>query len=774
MPRTKKTAAPALEGYCTRCHTHVTATAGVIGFHQRTDLGVPVRCAASGAAAADFFKEGPCPFKHDPPPATTMTTMVELTRNGPVKAPPSLVPAKVTKVNKKVGKAPAAASTGPEEPSEAPKRPRPRRKAPGHAGTPSGNDPGPVPPAEPPFPKPVLAPELPPPAGSGAGGGLAAKLAGVPGLRPAAGSCPAVSPPHVVVTARAGTGKTFTLIVGVLNMFRDRVPGLWEELGRRLGFDPAPSPQQAAVWEQMRAGAAGVRTVKFAAFNRSVVQEFNHKWGWACPLLKAAGVSLEFSTNHSMGCSAVTRALGRLPVNEYRVTDLIAAELDTSPKELRERKPVLLSAARELVSLCKVNLTGLGVRWPTTDAHTVTVTDDDLDALARHYDVELSEKEGYGRKGRCWREEVFAVVPRVLARCLNPQADGCIDYDDMVWLPAALGLPVFRNDLLLVDECQDLNRAQQALARAAGRRLVLCGDPRQAIYGFAGADVNSMERMAEELGAKGFSCPRCFGARKWMASCKACGGIGRVGINCVSLPLTVTRRCGKAIVQEANKVVRDFEAHAGNPEGVIREAAWPLRPDGTERPEAETYLPLVKEGDFLLCRVNAPLVGECFRFIKRGRKANILGRDVAAGLTKTVGKLCEPSDPVETLIGRLEGWLRQEEAKERARRNPSEARLIALRDRADCLNIFASGCAAVSGVIAKIASVFTDDPAAPGVRLSSIHKAKGLEAGRVFFLMPPKGGCPHPMAKTAWQQEQEMNLLYVGITRAINELVFVR
>ena len=40
--------------------------------------------------------------------------------------------------------------------------------------------------------------------------------------------------------------------------------------------------------------------------------------------------------------------------------------------------------------------------------------------------------------------------------------------------------------------------------------------------------------------------------------------------------------------------------------------------------------------------------------------------------------------------------------------------------------------------------------------------------------MEPKGATvPHPMAKGQWQTEQEFNLRYVAITRAIEELVYV-
>lgn len=58
-----------------------------------------------------------------------------------------------------------------------------------------------------------------------------------------------------------------------------------------------------------------------------------------------------------------------------------------------------------------------------------------------------------------------------------------------------------------------------------------------------------------------------------------------------------------------------------------------------------------------------------------------------------------------------------------------------------------------------------------GTLLSSIHRAKGMEAKRVFILRPDL--MPHPKAKSEWEMGQEKNLQYVAQTRAIEELVFV-
>src|SRR5947208_1100609 len=113
----------------------------------------------------------------------------------------------------------------------------------------------------------------------------------------------------------------------------------------------------------------------------------------------------------------------------------------------------------------------------------------------------------------------------------------------MVYLPVALGLPVERYDLLLIDEAQDLSRVQQGLAKMSGRRLVFCGDDKQSLYGFAGADCDSLPRLTEEL--------------------------SRTPRGVVTLPLTQTRRSSKAVVREAQKYVPDFGYFDENPEVLV-------------------------------------------------------------------------------------------------------------------------------------------------------------------------------------------------------------
>jgi superfamily I DNA/RNA helicase len=534
--------------------------------------------------------------------------------------------------------------------------------------------------------------------------------------------------PHLIIEARAGCGKTTVL-----------VEGLKKVMG--LDTDITPSPQQAVIWESMEQ-SKGARTVCFAAFNKSIAAELKNRVPPGCDAM----------TMHGMGYHALHNAFPKLGApNSYRVQDIICELLEEDIRVLRMKKPTLLKATEELVGLCKMNTVEMDLRGKPYPAGELDWAGT-LQELSSYYDIELNGQS----------EEVFALVPRVLERCKEVAKDNCIDFNDMIWLPVVLQLPVFKYDLLLVDEAQDLSCGQHALTKMAGKRLIYCGDPLQAIYGFAGADSQSMSRLEGEL--------------------------KQTERGCLHLPLTVTRRCGKAIVREAQKYVPDFEAFPTNPEGKISYAKFksettievkdPSRPN--IKSEIDSYHRLVNDGDMILCRCNAPLVSECFRFIRQGRKANIQGRDIGAGLVKTVKKILGTKDDgslecysaVQLIMG-VDTWLHEESKRENANRNHDESKLIALQDRHDCLMAFTDGQQTAAQVVAKIEAMFTDDKGSQGIKLSSIHKAKGLESKRVFILVPKESPLPHPMAKTAWQRAEEDHLAYVGITRSIEELIWV-
>lgn len=547
---------------------------------------------------------------------------------------------------------------------------------------------------------------------------------------------------HLVVEALAGTGKTTTLVVGLAWIFRKAHPGLWKKVKAKIGFDPeaTATPQQMAVWEALAApyGPKDLpRWITYVAFNRSIVAEFSQKFSWLVKDLKALGVGLSFSTCHSLGFAACRKGLGLKAwgsVNKWRTRDLLEEILGVDLREWSKEAANFstMKAVEELVKHSKTSL--------------VDPLDENLDSLASHYLIDPVDPA-----------RTFGLVRQILEASITDISE--VDYSDQIWLPLVLGLDVFRSDLLLGDEAQDWNSCQQGLICRAAHRGTVCGDTFQAIYGFAGADVDSIPTMARLLGE----------TRKVQV-----------------LPLTVTRRCAKAIVREAQKIVPEFEAHESNPEGEVlhvgSDEAWKM----------------VGEKDMIVGRTNAPLVSWAFRLIKAGKKANIQGRDIGQGLIKLIDTIAgKKRKSVVDLVDGVHSWHDREAQKLAKKKRPNEEALIALKDRRDCLLAFCEDAPDIStakknisrtfqGLICPVCGKHYDEGVREcfskdhkgtalvkpeGTLLSSIHRAKGLEAPRVFLIHPEL--LPHPMARTAWARGQEENLEYVAKTRAIESLVIV-
>lgn len=492
--------------------------------------------------------------------------------------------------------------------------------------------------------------------------------------------------PHVIIDARAGCGKTTTLINGLL-VLNGKKPKI------------KPSTQQKEIFDQIKL-SKGAQSVCFVAFNKSIADELGRR------IPKGCG---EAMTMHRLGNRAVTSAYGKIQLDGDKAMKLVATVEGRDLRDLRRNHWEFLVMASKLVGLCKMNL--------------VEGTEQEIRDIADHHGIEMNGST----------QRLINVVPAVIEASMDPIETGTMDFNDMIWLPMVNKLYVPKHDLLMIDEAQDLNRCQHALAKAAGKRLIFCGDPKQAIYGFTGADSESMGRLYKELSA--------------------------TEEGCVRLPLTVTRRCGKAIVKEANKMVKDFEAHEDNSEGLVEDMGW------------SDYLKAVADGDMIVCRVNAPLVQQCFRLLRDGRKAKIQGRDIGKNIISTIKKT--KAETISELITKIGEWREQEIQKEQLKPLPSEIRIQMIDDKHDCIVMFTEHQKTLEGVIQYIEEIFTDQ-STHGITLSSVHKAKGLEAERVFILQPNgPAAMPSGFARKDWEREQERNIFYVAITRAIDHLVYV-
>lgn len=293
-----------------------------------------------------------------------------------------------------------------------------------------------------------------------------------------------------------------------------------------------------------------------------------------------------------------------------------------------------------------------------------------------------------------------------------------VDFDDMIWLPNVYGMRLTQYGMVFIDEAQDLNLAQINLALnscSANGRIVSVGDENQAIYGFRGADSNAIQNIVDRLGSK-------------------------------RMPLSVTYRCAKNIVAMAQTLVPTLEAAPNAEEGSV------------ESINTNQMVELVRPGDFILSRVNAPLIKYCLALLKARVPANIQGRDMGANLIALIKK--SKAKDVDAFLG----WLLEYQEMEvnrmvAAKRDPS-----VINDKVECLQVLCEGTRSLEEVKVNINSLFKDGDDKSRVILSSTHKAKGLERDRVFMLKdtyrPGKG-------------REENNLTYVAYTRAKKSLYLV-
>lgn len=477
--------------------------------------------------------------------------------------------------------------------------------------------------------------------------------------------------------------------------------------------NPAPSPAQTAIIDaavngkgnllvQARAGSGKTallamvctalieqdpsRRLIALAFGRKNAKDFEHR----------LPARVESSTLNSLGWRAVQRQFPHAILGDKVERDRALAVLKAVPGD---RGKYAATTLAKLVRLCKGWL--------------VTTAQEALDIARKH---DLLPEPYMQITPSAWAE--FAVDCLELSKVYN----GAVSYADQLWLPVVLGLPVAEYDFVMIDETQDLNRCQVALVlrvMAPGARALAVGDQRQSIYAFTGADVRSMSRLQTALQATEF-------------------------------PLSVSYRCDRAIVEEAQRFVPDFEASPYAGEGTVTHGA-----------SVNDLIQGARGGDWVVSRSNAPLVKVMLKLIAAGQPAQMLGRkEDSSDLLGLVNKA--KVDAVPALLA----WLATHSKKERERlvAADKEELVESVVDRVETITSLCEGLDTVAELTGRINTLFSEEARSNAVVLASTHKAKGMEADRVWLLWD---------TYSPGRSEEADNLCYVGITRARHELVYV-
>jgi superfamily I DNA/RNA helicase len=144
----------------------------------------------------------------------------------------------------------------------------------------------------------------------------------------------------------------------------------------------------------------------------------------------------------------------------------------------------------------------------------------------------------------------------------------------------------------------------------------------------------------------------------------------------------------------------------------------------------------------------------------------VKGKSIGDDIVNLVVKL-DPLD-IKDLHSRLGRW-NEREQKKLLDRDAHETAFDALKDKVECITELSQECETIEQMISLCRDLFTESEDVNKVNLSSIHRAKGLEADNVTLLRPDLM-CTRAKDEEAFQQEK--NLLYVALTRAKSHLVF--
>lgn len=325
---------------------------------------------------------------------------------------------------------------------------------------------------------------------------------------------------------------------------------------------------------------------------------------------------------------------------------------------------------------------------------------------------------------------------------------GIYDFSDQLFIPVYknLDLPYWiarYTDTILVDEAQDLTPLQIAFLQkingarkmykktTTDARYCFVGDDRQAIYSFIGATGGIFDRIKTK-----FETPE--------------------------LPLTICYRCSKSVIRLAQEIVPDIEAR---PDAIEGSTPFILNSEICD---------YVKPNDMVIARRNRDLTEIFLDIIGKGKPVYIKDKDLVEQTIDSIERLgCENLEDLMAKITKL-----QKEYQEKMN-NPENARIASAinNDAMDIYDIIKmlldffiynkgnSFATPVYIFIDYLENLLVTSPKKDAIMVSSIHQVKGLEANNVFVINFDQMPYVSPI-KTPEENEQEVNLKYVAITRA--------
>lgn len=525
---------------------------------------------------------------------------------------------------------------------------------------------------------------------------------------------------NIMVNAGAGSGKTFCVTEGLHH---------WIGAKRKT----VPSPEQQVIWNAMAEDDTPGR-IHMTSFTVDASDQLAAKGPLDASGKPIASSKSTYGTGLSYAKAKGQAGYVDIYGNKYK--GLTTEFLGGTKFETGKTDPGLWDAIHEIQSKARLDLK-------------ITVTEKEAEDLANWYGIDMPEGQ---KAGVSYRSMVTEGVNAVLAA--GREKVGSYDFVDQVYLPVVQDLVKKRYDTIIVDEAQDMGRAQQEVCLRCSYRRIIIGDPHQAIFGFAGADSDAFGRLG-----------------RWLDMTLA---------GCQRFPLNMTRRCAKAIVRRANRLVDTLTAMPDAPEGqvhsnvskgqffsscldrIISQYGTKNRSTSSRPTLWANSMSLGPQDLMIICPTNAPLISVMFSMQEKGIKSFINGSDITISMVKFVNKFVGMSE----LRYAIQDKLAQIESRRSSTNKQTQLDLY------EALQGIADKCHTVDMVVKSINNMFSDVRRPGWIELSSIHKAKGREADTIVIWNIDR--CKSPYSKQPWEHQQDRNLEYVAITRAKSTLYEIR
>jgi DNA helicase-2/ATP-dependent DNA helicase PcrA len=300
-----------------------------------------------------------------------------------------------------------------------------------------------------------------------------------------------------------------------------------------------------------------------------------------------------------------------------------------------------------------------------------------------------------------------------------------ITFADQVWLAMfILAESGPKYEWGMCDESQDLSPARLRLVQMLCKHLIFCGDKNQAINAWNGADPYSMERIAE-------TCQH-------------------------SHSLTLSFRLVPNHAEFANRLKpsASLQSVPGKTAGRF------------ERIEGEDTVAWAQEfynsDTMVLCRYNAPLIKFGLALVKKGIAVGTSSSTLKSTLVDTVKNRNAKS--MSELLSKLSTY------ESICMQGGDQFTKSNIKDKFDAIKYILQECTTIDQYYDKVNTLTNPRKNSVHIKLSTVHRAKGLEAQTIGILNPP---LPSSRAITPVQLLQEENLNFVGHTRSKKDMFYL-